>query len=221
MSNIKNALGVGTVIRSAEREYRVERVLGAGGYGKPKAAKGDSIPVQATFYDFVDYANKLSRAEGYDGFYSVEGDLVSVNPDGNGYRLPTIYEWMFAAKGANNHDTYKYAGSDTLKNVAWYGANSGNVPHKVGSKQPNSIGLYDMSGNLSEFMWSKTWDGGFGTTSGVNYYYWTSTYIEDTFGFSKESIEGVRLVFVPRDIKNENLTKDYPDNTIKMKLIKW
>ena len=42
--------------------------------------------------------------------------------------------------------------------------------------------------------------------------------IDDTFGFSKESIEGVRLVFVPREIKNENLTKDYPDNTVKMKL---
>jgi hypothetical protein len=70
---------------------------------------------------------------------------------GRAYRLPTGSEWVYAANGGSNGDTYKYAGSDNIKDVAWYGRNSGHSTHKVGTKQPNSAGIYDMTGNVLEW----------------------------------------------------------------------
>lgn len=75
---------------------------------------------------------------------------------GKNYRLPTEAEWEYAAKGGEN---YKYAGSDSLENIAWYNINSYDLGegHKnfgtnpVGQKLPNGYDLYDMSGNVSEW----------------------------------------------------------------------
>jgi formylglycine-generating enzyme required for sulfatase activity len=64
------------------------------------------------------------------------------------YRLPTEAEWEYAAKGGGN---YTYAGSNTLDEVAWYDDNSDYKTHEVMGKNPNGYGLYDMSGNVSEW----------------------------------------------------------------------
>ena len=75
---------------------------------------------------------------------------------GKTYRLPTEAEWEYAARGGLHADSTKYAGSNTIGNVAWYKNNSSNT-HPVGQKQPNGLGVYDMSGNVRE--WCSDWIG--------------------------------------------------------------
>lgn len=65
------------------------------------------------------------------------------------FRLPTEAEWKFAAKGGAKSENYVYSGSDDIDDVAWYKGNSSSV-HDIATKQPNELGLYDMSGNYSE-----------------------------------------------------------------------
>ena len=72
---------------------------------------------------------------------------------GKKYRLPTEAEWEYAARGGNKSRGCKYAGSHSATKVAWYGENS--FSSSVGTKQPNELGIYDMSGNVEE--WCYDW----------------------------------------------------------------
>ena len=71
------------------------------------------------------------------------------------FRLPTEAEWEFAARGGNNSQEYRFAGSNIADSVGWILNNAGFHKHTVGKKVPNELGLYDMTGNVSE--WCEDW----------------------------------------------------------------
>ena len=73
--------------------------------------------------------------------------IVSINFD-----LPTEAQWEFAAMGGVKSNGYLYSGSNNIDDVAWYSANSGGSIHDVKLKLPNELGIYDMTGNVSEFV---------------------------------------------------------------------
>lgn len=68
------------------------------------------------------------------------------------FRLPTEAEWEYAARGGNKSNGYIYAGSNDINQVAWFEDNSNNHTHNIAQKQPNELGLYDMTGNVYEWV---------------------------------------------------------------------
>ena len=135
-----------------------EKVMGE----NPSYFKGENRPVEnVSWYDAVRFANKWSEMEGRERCYEIDGtDVQWNNKDCTGWRLPTEAEWEYAARGGEN---YKYSGSDNVDEVGWYYDNSGRETHPVGQKKANGFGLYDMSGNVSEWVWD--WYGDYPSNS--------------------------------------------------------
>jgi formylglycine-generating enzyme required for sulfatase activity len=106
----------------------------------PSEFKDDNLPIEmVSWNDVQEFLARLNAATG------------------KHYRLPTEAEWEYAARGGVKSVGYKYSGSHNLYDVGWFADNSGGKSHAVGTKLPNELGLYDMSGNVWE--WCIDWYG--------------------------------------------------------------
>jgi formylglycine-generating enzyme required for sulfatase activity len=112
------------------------------------------------YYENAAYTIVLRKSETSDEASGGKGkaEKAYIKAAANGFRLPTDGQWEYAARGGKPSYTvpwnYKYAGSSNIDDVAWYGDNASGT-HAVKTKQPNSLGLYDMSGNVWEWCWDK------------------------------------------------------------------
>ena len=165
----------------------------------PSEFKGDNKPVECTWWQALEYCNKLSEKYGLEPVYdlskSAQGILMikelggeTVYPDvanfknTEGFRLPTEVEWEWFARGgqiAIEQGTfdYTYSGSNNVNEVAWHHQNSGGnkgSTQEVGLKKPNQLGLYDCSGNVWEWCYDTTesyYDATESIENGKNYIY--------------------------------------------------
>lgn len=104
----------------------------------PSAVKGDDLPVtNVTYQDCRRFVDKLCKLTGLP------------------FRLPTEAEWDNAATGNGSNKGYFWAGSNNPAKVGWVATNSGGTVHPVGQKIPNELGIYDMTGNVTE--WCYDW----------------------------------------------------------------
>ena len=109
------------------------------------------------------YTGDLQRPVEYVSWNNCQTFISKLNElTGESFRLPTEAEWEYAARGGKESKGYKYSGSNTVNDVAWYWDKSSSGTKAVKTKQPNELGIYDMSGNVYE--WCSDWYGSYSSS---------------------------------------------------------
>jgi formylglycine-generating enzyme required for sulfatase activity len=126
----------------------------------PSNIKNPDRPVERlSWYDAVSFCNKLSDKDGLTKCYKINGSNIVCDWAANGWRLPTEAEWEYACKAGSTSDFYNGNNESDLAQIAWYSGNSGDSTHNPGLKKPNKFGLYDILGNVFEWVWD--WRGNY------------------------------------------------------------
>ena len=155
----------------------------------PSKHKCPECPVEnITYYEALDFLRELNKLTGHN------------------YRLPSMSEWEYAAKGGNLSRHYTFPGGYCLDSVAWNASNSGGVSHEVGQLFPNELGLYDMAGNVAEYTMDKdnTWNLIFEEYYEVYYYPYGIYQVVKGNSFSDRNPDQDKLYIVDNSIYTKN-----------------
>jgi formylglycine-generating enzyme required for sulfatase activity len=154
----------------------------------PSNFKDDDLPVAQVSWDYaVEFCSRLSQKEG------------------KGYRLPTEAEWEYACRAGTTTRFYFGDNDSMLSDYAWYYENTGTKTLPVGKKKPNSFGLYDMHGNVSE--WCSDW---------YDEDYYSQSPVDDPKGPSTGQyrvIRGGSWNYLPRLSRSANRIGRLPDHS--------